>query len=39
LPANYQLPLLGQAPVLVVVHLRVTVAPLLRIENLLPEAE
>ena len=30
---------LGQAPLLVVVHVRVTVAPDLVIVNLLPEAE
>jgi hypothetical protein len=37
--SRYQLPVLGHAPVFVVVQERVTVAPFLRIVNLLPEAE
>jgi hypothetical protein len=35
----YQAPPLGQAPVLVVVQVRVTVAPDLVMVNLLPDAE
>ena len=35
----YQEPPLGHAPVLVVVQVRVTVAPLLLMVNLLPDAE
>lgn len=35
----YQVPVLGQAPELVVVQVRVTVAPFLVMVNLLPDAE
>ena len=37
--SGYQVPPLGQAPVLVVVHVRVSVAPLLLIVNRLFDAE
>ncbi len=36
---GYQVPPLGQAPVLVVVHVRVTVEPAFVIVKLLPEAD